>query len=335
MKTKIHRNHFNYYFCHFHKKIVKIWKDIIDFSFRNPVVTIGIFDGVHHGHRYLLEQLKKVADSYKGETVAVTLWPHPRVVLNNEPENLRYLTSLDEKILLLKETPLDHLVIIPFTREFAEMESCTFVKNFLVDRIKMKHLVVGYNHKFGKNREGDFERLKECADLYNFTIGRMAPKSIGGVTLSSSLIRELLNSNDLSLANNYLGYDYFLQGNVVGGNRIGRKIGFPTANILPDDPHKLIPRDGVYAVQVLIEGKKYDGMLNVGYRPTIESGMPIKTIEVNLFNFQRDLYNNQVTIYFRKRIRNEKKFDGIEQLREQLVKDREEAQKILKEYKGE
>jgi riboflavin kinase/FMN adenylyltransferase len=312
---------------------VKIWKDINDFSVRNPVVTIGIFDGVHHGHRYLLEQLKIFAEKIDGETVAVTLWPHPRVVLNRESENLRYLTSLDEKIILLGETRLDHLVIIPFTREFAELESCAFVKTYLIDRIKMKHLVVGYNHKFGKNREGDFDSLKECADIFNFTIERMVPKSINGVKLSSSLIRELLNSDDLSLANYYLGYDYFLQGSVVGGNRIGRKIGFPTANILPDDPHKLIPRDGVYAVQVLIEGKIYDGMLNVGYRPTIELGMPIKTIEVNLFDFKADLYNNQVTVYFRKRIRNEKKFDGIEQLREQLLKDRSEAQKILKNYK--
>jgi riboflavin kinase/FMN adenylyltransferase len=197
----------------------------------------------------------------------------------------------------------------------------------------MKHLVVGYNHKFGKNREGDFERLKECADLYNFTIHRMVPKSISGVKLSSSLIRELLNSDDLSQANYYLGYDYFLQGKVVGGNRIGRKIGFPTANVIPDDPHKLIPRDGVYAVQVCMDGNIYNGMLNVGYRPTIEAGMPIKTIEVNLFNFKVDIYNNKVTLYFRKRIRNEKKFDGIEQLREQLVKDKSEAQKILKEYK--
>jgi riboflavin kinase / FMN adenylyltransferase len=313
---------------------LKIWTDILDFPVKNPVVTIGIFDGVHLGHRYLLEQLKIVADKVRGETVVVTLWPHPRVVLNKNPENLRYLTSLNEKVLLLEETHLDHLIILPFTEEFAELESCKFVKTFLVDKINMKHLVVGYNHKFGKNREGDFERLKECADLYNFTIDRMVPKSINGVKLSSSLIRELLNSDDLSLANYYLGYDYFLQGKVVGGNKLGRKIGFPTANVLPDDPHKLIPRDGVYAVQVRIEGNIYNGMMNVGYRPTIETGMPIKTIEVNLFNFTKDIYNNQVTIYFRKRIRNEKKFGGIEHLREQLVKDRSEAQKILKDYKG-
>ena len=312
---------------------MKIWTDIIDFTIKNPVVTIGIFDGVHQGHRYLLEQLKIVADKVNGESVAVTLWPHPRVVLNKDTENLRYLTSIEEKILLLGETQLDHLIIVPFTKEFSELESCEFVKTFLVDRIRMKHLVVGYNHKFGKNREGDFESLKECADQYNFTIERMPPKVIEGVKLSSSLIRELLNSDDLSQANYYLGYDYLLQGKVVGGNRIGRKIGFPTANVSPDDPHKLIPRDGVYAVQVSIGGSIYDGMLNVGYRPTIESGMPIKTIEVNLFDFKGDIYNSNVTLYFRKRIRNEKKFDGIEQLREQLVKDKSEAQNILRGYK--
>jgi len=229
----------------------------------------------------------------------------------------------------MERAGIHHFVIIPFTSEFAKLESCMFVKDYLVDIIGIKQLIVGYNHKFGKNREGDFEYLKDCARLYNFGIEKMESKNLDGVKLSSSLIRELLHSGNLDLANEYLGYDYFLRGNVVGGNRIGRKIGFPTANVIPDDPHKLIPRDGVYAVHLEIDGSLYPGMLNVGFRPTIETGMTIKTVEVNLFDFKQDIYGKEVFIHFRKRIRDEKKFSGIEQLREQLVLDRETAKSLL------
>jgi riboflavin kinase/FMN adenylyltransferase len=250
-------------------------------------------------------------------------------VLNKDPENLRYLSSLDEKILLMDKAGIDHFVVIPFTTEFSDLESCQFVKKYLVDIIGIKQLVVGYNHKFGKNREGDFEYLKNCARLYDFGIEKMDSKNLDGVKISSSLIREMLHSGNLDMANEYLGYDYFLQGKVVGGNRIGRKIGFPTANIVPDDSHKLIPRDGVYAVHVEINRKLFPGMLNIGFRPTIETGMTIKTIEVNLFDFKDNIYEQEVFIHFRKRIRDEKKFNGIEQLREQLVLDREIAIEIL------
>jgi len=310
---------------------VKIWNNIVGFNFTNPVVTIGIFDGVHHGHRFLLNYLKQEAVRISGETVVVTLWPHPRLVLNKDPENLRYLTSLEEKTILMQKAGIDHFVIIPFTPEFAALESCEFVKEYLVDKIGINHLIIGYNHKFGKNREGDFENLKVCASLYNFEMERMDSKSLDGVQISSSLIRELLNSGNLDMANKYLGYDYFLRGNVVGGNRIGRKIGFPTANIIPNDPHKLIPRDGVYAVHLERNGTLYPGMLNIGFRPTIESGMPIKTIEANLFNFDENIYDQNVYIHLRKRIRDEKKFTGIEQLKKQLVIDREIAQELLGE----
>jgi riboflavin kinase / FMN adenylyltransferase len=312
---------------------MKIWTDIKNFIPNNPVVTIGIFDGVHHGHRKLLEYLKEAARKINGETVVVTLWPHPRLILNKNPENLRYLSSLEEKTGLLEECKIEHLIIIPFTKEFAGMSSIQFVKDFLIDQIRMKYLLVGFDHKFGKDREGDFDRLQKFASEYNFIIEKIAPVHIDGVKISSSLIRELLNSDDLSLANKYLGYDYLLQGKVVGGNKIGRKIGFPTANVVPFDPHKLIPRDGVYAVHIWVDGSIYEGMLNVGFRPTIEKGMSLKTIEVNLFNFRGDIYSRDVTLVFRKRIRNEKKFDGIEQLREQLIRDKEKAQEILKTFK--
>ncbi len=310
---------------------MRIWKNINGFKASKAVVTIGIFDGVHLGHRFLLNHLRETADKISGETVVVTLWPHPRLVLNKDPDNLRYLTSLDEKIYLLEKEGINHFLIIPFTTEFANLESCMFIKDYLVDAIGIQQLIVGYNHKFGKNREGDFENLKHCASIYGFGIERMESKNLDGVKLSSSLIRELLHSGNLDLANKYLGYDYFLHGKVVGGNRIGRKIGFPTANIVPDDPHKLIPRDGVYAVQLEVEGKLYPGMLNIGFRPTIETGMTIKTIEVNLFDFKDDLYNKDVYLHFKNRIRDEKKFSGIEQLREQLVIDKETAKGMLGE----
>ncbi|MCB8994052.1 MAG: bifunctional riboflavin kinase/FAD synthetase [Bacteroidales bacterium] len=302
-------------------------KEKIDIS--NPVVTIGIFDGVHQGHAFLLEKLKEEAKSISGESLVFTLWPHPRLVLNKDPENLKYLSSLEEKKYLIEKAGIDHLVVVPFTIEFSKLDSCDFIKKYLIDLIGVKKLIIGFNHKFGNNREGDFENLKECASQYNFQIERMPSKSINDVKISSSLIRELLNSGNLSLANEYLGYDYFLHGSIVGGNRIGRKIGFPTANIMPDDPHKLIPRDGVYAVHLELNGRLYPGMLNVGFRPTIESGMSIKTLEVNLFDFKEDIYNKQVHLYFRSRIRDEKKFEGIEQLREQLVIDREISKRIL------
>jgi riboflavin kinase/FMN adenylyltransferase len=310
---------------------VKIWKDLSEFKVANPVVTIGIFDGVHQGHHFVLDQMTQAAIAAYGESVVVTLWPHPRLVLNRDTENLRYLSSLEEKILLMEQAGIDHFVIIPFTPEFAKLESCMFVKEYLIDKIGIKQLIVGYNHKFGKNREGDFEMLQLCTRLYNFGIEQIDSKNVNGVKISSSLIRELLNSGNLSLANEYLGYDYFLRGKVVGGNRIGRKIGFPTANVLPDDPHKLIPRDGVYAVHLEINGSLFPGMLNIGFRPTIESGMPIKTVEVNLFDFKENLYGQTVFLHFRNRIRDEKKFSGIEQLREQLVIDREIARELLKD----
>jgi len=276
---------------------VKIWTNLEDFNVPNPVVTIGIFDGVHQGHRFLLDRLKEKALEISGETVVVSLWPHPRLVLGKDQDNLRYLTSIEEKTVLMQQAGIDNFIVIPFTHEFAMMESCVFVKEYLVNKVGIKQLIVGYNHKFGKNREGDFENLMQCAEQYNFGIQRMDSKSVKDVKISSSLIRELLNSGNLDMANEYLGYDYLLRGKVVGGNRIGRKIGFPTANIVADDSHKLIPRDGVYAVHLELNGKLFPGMLNIGFRPTIESGMAIKTVEVNLFDFMEDIYEKNVFLH--------------------------------------
>jgi riboflavin kinase / FMN adenylyltransferase len=304
---------------------MKVWENIEEFKAKNPVVTIGIFDGVHLGHQYLLYALNKKAKEINGESVIITLWPHPRIVLNKSPENLRYLSTLEEKAELLQKSNLDHLAVIPFNNEFADQDSCSFVYNYLVKRFSIKHLLVGYNHKFGKGREGNFESLKDCAGRYGFGISQISPKEVSGERISSSMIRELLMSNELEKANKFLGYNYFLKGKVVEGNKLGRKIGFPTANIELLDAHKLIPSDGVYAVRVTTLNKSIKGMLNVGFRPTLNSNDLKKTIEVNLFDFDEDLYNNIVRIEFVQRLRNEKKFDSIEQLQNQLVIDREMA----------
>ena len=308
---------------------MKIWKHTDAFNFNVPVVTIGIFDGVHLGHRYILDKLRLSAHTYHGESVVITLWPHPRIVLNKSPETLRYLSSIEEKEILLEQAGIDHLVIIEFTKEFSQLESCEFIKEILVDRLRIRHLVIGYNHKFGRNREGDYQNLKSCAELYNFSIEQTEAISFDGTQISSTRIRENLLSGKLEEANRGLGYDYFLQGRVVGGNRLGREIGFPTANILPHDEHKLIPCDGVYAVKIKIDEVFFNGMLNIGYRPTIHSSEPVKTIEVNIFNFDGDVYDRNVTLIFKSRLRDEKKFKDIEQLREQLVMDRVEAERVL------
>jgi len=308
---------------------MKVWKELHRFKAQNPVVTIGIFDGVHRGHRYLVDKLKKTAGELKGESVVVTLWPHPRMVLQKDTANLRYLTSIDEKILLLKEASIDHLVIIPFTLEFSRLDSCRFIEEYLVERIGIHKLIVGFNHKFGRNREGDFENLKSCARRFNFELERLSPVLFGEEKISSSVIRNLLLNGELEKANRFLGYDFFIDGEVVEGNRLGRRIGFPTANVKPQDAHKLIPMTGVYAVEMEVAGKLHPGMLNVGYRPTVSESLDQQTVEVHLFDFQDDLYGEHVRINFRRFMRNEQKFASLENLKEQLLKDRDMAKDLL------
>jgi len=304
---------------------MKIWKDIEKFRGTRPVVTVGIFDGVHRGHRFLIDRLRGKAHELNGESVIITLWPHPRVVLNKDTGNLRYLNSIDEKKELLEQSGVDHLIILPFTKEFAGQDSCSFINNYLVKKLSINYLLVGFDHKFGKDREGDYERLKLCAKEYGFGIEQIAPREIDSQKISSSLIRELLLTKELIEANQFLGYNYFLKGKVTNGNQVGREIGFPTANIEPEDPHKLIPADGVYAVFVNINNEKHQGMLNIGYRPTMESNDLRKSIEVNIFNFDKNIYNEDIYVEFVARLRNEKKFQNIEQLTQQLIIDKQQA----------
>ncbi len=307
-----------------------IHTDLNNFNINNPILTIGVFDGVHLGHQKVLERLKEIAKEKNGESVVLTLWPHPRIVLDKDVESLRLLNNIEEKKFLLSKTGIDHLIIIPFTKEFAELTACEFIEEYLVKRINVKHLVVGYNHQFGKDRKVGYEFLNECAQKFGFSIERLDAKLVDNDKVSSTKIREFLTSGYLDIANNYLGYEYFISGNVIEGNQIGRKIGFPTANIKIPEPYKQVPKDGVYAVRVKLNGDSFYGMLNIGSRPTIESTLRSKNIEVHILGFDKKIYNQTVTVSFVKRIRDEKKFNGLEELKQQLEKDKIEIKQLFK-----
>ncbi len=310
---------------------MKVWESIDNFRAVRPSVTIGIFDGVHVGHLHLLKSLKQDAATHKGESVVVTLWPHPRKVLNKNPESLRFLTTLEEKIILLKEHKVEHLVLIPFTTEFSQVGSCEFVKKYLVDKLGIHSLLVGFDHKFGKGREGDYTKLQECAELYGFRISRVEAVEFGSVQISSSIIRDAIEKGNIDEANAFLGYPFFITGEVIQGNRIGREIGFPTANVKVEDENKIIPPTGVYGVETEYKGKIHRGMLNIGFRPTLEKDSKVRTIEVHLFNFEGDLYGKRVNVRFYFKMREEKKFGSIKELKDQLEIDKAETVRIFAE----
>ncbi|MCD6202493.1 MAG: bifunctional riboflavin kinase/FAD synthetase [Bacteroidales bacterium] len=300
---------------------------------KKPVVSLGVFDGVHLGHRYLFDRMKKIAAGSGGETVILTFWPHPRLVLNHQTEKLKYLSTLKGKQELLEACGIDHMIILPFSEDIRNMSACDFVEKILVGSLHVHTLVMGFNHVFGKNREGDFEKIRECAGELDFKVVKVEAMKVEGQEVSSSLIREVLWSGEVRHAEKLLGYPYFIFGRIVGGKRIGRSLGFPTANIRPDDEHKLIPGDGVYAVQVFLSGRPYGGMLNIGIRPTVNHGVPDKTIEVHIFDFHGDLYGQNVTVTFVDRIRDERKFEGVEELARQLEQDKQIAMKLLRDKK--
>lgn len=306
-----------------------IHTDLNNFNIKNPILTIGVFDGVHQGHHSILSRLNELARGKDGESVVLTLWPHPRIVLNKDIDSLRLLSNIDEKKYLLSKTQIDHLIVLPFTKEFSELTACEFIENYLVQKIGVKHLVVGYNHQFGKDRKAGYEFLSECANRFGFTIEKLDAKSVNDDNISSTKIRGFLNEGKLNVANKYLGYEYFISGNVVEGNQIGRKIGFPTANIKIPEPYKQIPQDGVYAVRVKLNGDSFFGMLNIGTRPTIDSDLRNKNIEVHIFDFDKKIYNQTITVSFVKRIRDEKKFSGLDELTKQLDLDKSEIRKIF------
>lgn len=308
---------------------MEIHTDLKKFSAINPVVTIGTFDGVHLGHRKVIRRLQELARKVNGETVIFTFYPHPRLVLSDENNGLRLINTLEEKKILLEAAGIDHLVVYPFTKEFSQLTYIEFVEQILVKQLGMKYLVVGYDHRFGHNREGKYEDLKRFAEQLNFKIERQEVLNMDAINVSSTKIRKAIADGDIKMANKYLGYRFFIKGDVVDGRKLGHKIGFPTANIDPQESYKLIPKDGVYAVKVDVNDKIYLGMLNIGVRPTVNNQLDNRSIEVHILDFDEDIYYKNITIHFYERIRNEQFFSSIDELKVQLAKDREEVLRIF------
>lgn len=308
---------------------MKVYHNLQEFTPpKYAIVTSGTFDGVHLGHQKILKRLKDLCSSHDGESVVITFWPHPRLVLFPEQTDLQLLTTIDEKIDLLESIGIDHFVIIPFTKEFASLDSSTFIKDILKKQIGTQKLVIGYDHKFGKNREGSFEYLKAHEKALQLEVEEIPRQDIDSSAISSTAIRKHLFQGDVQSAAKLLGRNYTLHGTITNGDKIGRTIGFPTANIQIDESHKLIPKDGAYAVKVIIDGSHYKGMLNIGKRPTVD-GLK-KTIEVNIFDFDADVYGKAIKIAFIQNIRNEQKFNSLDELKEQLSTDKLKAIDILK-----
>lgn len=295
------------------------------------MITIGTFDGIHLGHQKVIARLNDFARQHNGESVIFTFHTHPRLVTSPDETTLRLLTTLEEKTELLEKFGIDHLIIYPFNREFANLTYHEFVEKILVEKLRTHCLVVGYDHKFGKNREGGFEYLQKCADKYNFHIEKLDALLVEDDSVSSTKIRNALESGDMEKANQFLGYPFTLHGTVVSGNQLGRKLGFPTANIESSNKYKIIPGYGVYAVKVRLKQGEYNGMLNIGTRPTFNNNADNRSIEVNIFDFDGDIYGQEITLGFVAKIRDEKKFSGIEMLVEQLKKDKTDAFRILSE----
>ncbi|GAB4031864.1 bifunctional riboflavin kinase/FAD synthetase [Spirosoma gilvum] len=293
----------------------------------NAVVTSGTFDGVHLGHQTILARLTEVAQTSGGESVLITYWPHPRTVVSNDSQNLRLLTTLDEKIDLIDQAGVDHLVIIPFTRSFSELTSEEYIRQILIDKIGTKKLVIGYDHRFGRDREGGFEYIRAHQSEYGFEVEEIPRQDVDAVGVSSSKIRAALNEGNVRTAQRLLGRAYNLTGTIVKGRQLGRTIGFPTANMQVDDPTKLVPANGVYAVDVEYGGQTLGGMLNIGFRPTVAGTH--QTIETYIFDFDKDIYGEHMTLKFREFLRPEQKFDGLPALVAQLKQDEEAARAVL------
>lgn len=292
------------------------------------VVTTGTFDGVHVGHRSIIKRLQSIARQVDGETLILTFDPHPRMVLFPEDNDLKLINTRDEKIKLLKEAGVDNLIIHPFSKEFSRMSSLEFIRDVLVGKFQTKRLIIGYNHHFGRNREGSFEHLKEFGPVYGFEVEEIPAREMDHVEISSTKIRKAIQEGDIKTANAYLGSEFEFSGTVIQGKKLGRTLGYPTANLQMNDQHKIHLANGVYAVRVLHKGSEFGGMMNIGKNPTISNGSSIHT-EVNIFNFNLDIYGESLSIRVVEKIRDEKKFNGLEELINALGKDKQTILKVL------
>lgn len=303
-------------------------QDISTFSSKEKTfVTIGTFDGVHFGHQKIIEKLVFDAQNAGKKSVLLTFFPHPRMVLQKD-SNIELINTIEEKKSLLQKTGLDYLIIHPFSKEFSRMTALEFVRDLLVNQLNISKLIIGYDHHFGKNREGNIVQLTEYSHLYDFTVEEIPAQDINDVSVSSTKIRRALHSGNLKTANNYLGYHFMLNGIVVNGKQLGGKIGYPTANIDVKEDYKLIPKTGVYVIKSAIDQKIVFGMMNIGNRPTVDGNH--QTIEVHFFDFNQDLYGKNLTIELLYFLRDENKFDSIEALIHQIKNDEEIARDYIK-----
>ncbi len=311
---------------------MKIYSSIDEFArFANVgnVVTTGTFDGVHLGHRTILEKVCNIAKAKNAESVLLTFHPHPRQVLFPDTVKMFFLTTLEERKELLEKAGIQNLIVHPFTKELSQVSARYYVKDILVEKLKTETLVIGYDHHFGKNREGSIKELEKWGPEYSFRVEEVAPLKSGELAISSTKIRQAIIVGDLPTANSCLGYTYFITATVVAGMKIGSKeLGYPTANLETEDKQKLSPADGIYAVYVYYEGKKYKGMLSIGMNPTIENKG--RSIEVNIFDFNENIYGKTIRVGFHQKIRNEEKFNSLAELKAQLDKDKEVSLRILK-----
>ncbi|OIQ97373.1 riboflavin biosynthesis protein RibF [mine drainage metagenome] len=325
---------------------MKVYKELSTLPlFTNAVVTIGTFDGVHLGHKQIIEQLKERAAQIGGETVIITFHPHPRKIISSVPGDIKLLNTLDEKINLLASAGIDHLVVVPFNYLFANQTAEEYIKDFLWKYFKPDTIIIGYDHRFGKGREGDYHLMDQYASSLGFTVKEIPEQLINEIIVSSTKIRESLLNSDIDTANKFLGYDYFFEGIVIQGNKLGRTIGYPTANLHIESEEKLIPGNGVYAVMVDRSWQigdsngsamnhtpstmnSFQGMMNIGVRPTVDGKK--RMIEVNIFDFDEDIYGQTLRVHVKHYIRGEVKFNGLDELKEQLLKDKVSAKEKLR-----
>jgi len=312
-------------------------------AFRRAVITIGTFDGVHTGHQQILEQLRQETTRIDGETVIITFHPHPRKIVKGTTAGIRLINTLREKIELLSWKGIDHLVIVPFTEAFSQLTAEQYVKEFLLEKFHPHTIIIGYDHQFGKGRQGDYHLLEDFSRREGFRLQEIPVHLLNEISVSSTRIREAISKTDLDTANRLLGYDFFFAGRVVEGNKLGRTIGFPTANLQVEDAEKLIPGDGVYAVEVAeipdredggsatagpgVSANRWKGMMNIGMRPTVDGARHV--IEVNIFDFNGDLYGKLLRVFVKKHLRGEQKFAGLDALKQQLAKDKAAAEAFL------
>ena len=307
---------------------MKVYYNLSDFKpLENAIVTSGTFDGVHLGHQKILQILRETAETSEGESVVLTFWPHPRMVVSQDSQSLKLLSTVDEKIELLEKQGVNHLLVVPFTREFSELSSEEYVQKVLIETIGTKKLVIGYDHRFGRNREGSFQYLEDNSGRFGIELEEISRQEIENLVISSTKIRQSLLEGGIKSANDLLGRHYSFSGIVVKGRQLGRTIGFPTANVQVSESYKLIPANGVYAVRTLVRDQWLNGIMNIGNRPTVD-GVG-RTQEVHILGFSDDIYGENITVELIDYIRPEQKFNGTEELKNQILKDKERAIQIL------